>query len=435
MKKLLLSMALWCAFGGAVSAQQTSSLAWETPGATYFNRPGATLETQRADLEACRRDVAALMQPFPNGGASVATGAYGLAGALVGTAMDAQAQTVATLKAMHANYENCMIVRGWRVVQLSAERGDELDDLDTEELAARLSPMVGADTPEGEVVRSFGNEISERSTILYTFPRAPQTTSLCLQLLPESYLEIPTRRMNRPMSSMTTEEIRAQAQERREIQEAQRTQREAVVGRSRRFLEAVDADEIAALPSDSTLIVVRAYGSAASGIVLVRSDAAPEDDENDSFVAQAPTPRRRDPATERTFVFAVPAGEWRLTAVSPGPTLTSLCLGAPSFQVRAGEVVFAGSFGFGGSGPRVDMNLAPAQAALAVAPALAEHVRAASYVNGNTFVCGQPASYVYAYEIDGAPFRDGYAIGSRAHPQPVEDVDTAAEAAATPSEQ
>jgi hypothetical protein len=430
MKKLILAAALSCVFSGVALAQQSGSLVSPSRGATYFNRPGATLEGHRADLDACRADVAPLIQPFPNSsGAAVAAGSYGLAGALVGTAMDAQAQLVATLKAMHANYENCMVVRGWRVVQLDASVGEELDDLDAEALAARLAPMVGAETPEGRVVRGFNNEIAERGTTLYMFPREPDMTSLSLQLLPESYLEQPRRRMNRSISSMTTAEIRAQAEERRRTLEVARVQSDALIGRSRRFLEPTAADEIASLPSDATLIVVRAYGAGGAGLVLVRSDAAEGEDENDSLFAQAPVPRRRDPAEERTYVFAVPPGNWRLTALSPGPVLTSLCLGAPSFNVAAGEVVFAGSFGFGQSGPRMDLALDPARVALAPAPALAERVQAASYTNGDTFQCGAPASYIYAYEIDGAPFREGYGFGSRAQAAP-EEMSTPATAVA-----
>lgn len=419
MRKLVLAAALTCAFSGSALAQNTGSLVSPAPGATYFNRPGATMEAHRSDLDACRRDVTALMQPYPNStGASVAATSYGLAGVLVGTAMDAQAQTVSTLKAMHANYENCMVVRGWRVVQLDSAVGETLDDLEPEELELRLAPMVGAETPEGRVVRSFGNEIAERRTTLYDFPRQPEMTSLSLQILPEEYLELPRRRVDRPMSAMTSAEVRAQAQERRELQAVQRAQRDALIGRSRRFIEATEADEIAALPSDATIIVVRAYGAGASGVVLVRTDATEDDDENDSLFAAAPVPRRRDPSQERTYVYVVPPGHWRLTALSPGPTLTSLCLGAPSFDVAAGQVVFAGSFGFGQSGPRLDLALDPARAALAASPALAERVQAASYANGETFQCGAPGSYLYAYEIEGAPFREGYGYGSRAQPAP-----------------
>jgi hypothetical protein len=223
--------------------------------------------------------------------------------------------------------------------------------------------------------------------------------------------------MNRPMSAMTSDEIRAQAQERREVQAVARVQREALLGRDRRFMRATDADEIAALPSDATLVVVRVYGEAAAGLVFVRADAAANDARNDSLMVQAPVPRRRTPSRERTLVFAVPPGHWRITAVTPSvPVLTSFCLGAPEFEVNAGEVVFAGSFGFGESGPRLDMSLDPARTALAAAPGLAERVRAAVYTNGHTFECGAPASYLYAYEIDAAPFHEGYELGSRAQP-------------------
>lgn len=430
MKQFVLGLAFSCALSGAAFAQQSGMIVLPELGAAYFNRPGETLETHRAALEACRADVAPLMQPYPNSaGASGAAAAGGLAGALVGTAMDAQAQTVATLKAMHANYENCMVVRGWRVVQLDAAHGAQLDELEPDALAARLASMVGSETPEGRVVRSFSNEVAERGTTLYAPPRTPQTISLSLQLLPESYLEIPTRANRRPMSAMTSDEIREQAEERRETQAAQRAQREALLGRDRRFARATDADDLAGLAADATLVVIRVYGDAGAGVVLVRTDA--ENDRDDSILAQAPVPRRRDPSRERTLVFAVPPGHWRVTAMTPSvQALTSFCLGAPSFDVAAGEAVFAGSFGFGATGPRLEMALEPARAALAGAPAVAERLRAATYTNGETFQCGAPGSYLYAYEIADAPFRDGYAMGSRAQPAPAAPATIDASAAA-----
>jgi hypothetical protein len=44
-------------------------------------------------------------------------------------------------------------------VQLESALGEELDDLETDVLAGRLASMVGAEAPEGHVVRSFSNEI------------------------------------------------------------------------------------------------------------------------------------------------------------------------------------------------------------------------------------------------------------------------------------
>jgi hypothetical protein len=166
------------------------------------------------------------------------------------------------------------------------------------------------------------------------------------------------------------------------------------------------------LPNDSTLIVVRVFGRQSAGVMLVRADAG-EGSGPDSMTPTVPvsTPRRPQPQ-DVTYVFAAAPGHWRLTG--PQGALTSFCLGAPGFDVAAGDIVFAGSFALDHGSPPLDMSLEPARAALSAAPALAERVRAANYVNGDTFECGGGAAYLYAYEIDGAPFREGYTMGSRA---------------------
>jgi hypothetical protein len=101
---------------------------------------------------------------------------------------------------------------------------------------------------------------------------------------------------------------------------------------------------------------------------------------------------------EKTYVYIVPPGRWRIERVSA----VSLCLGAPAFDVRAGEAVFAGTFFVDGEGrltPLLDQE--PAKKALATVPAIAERLRPAQYVNGVKGNCG--GAFIYALEAPGAP--------------------------------
>ena len=57
--------------------------------------------------------------------------------------LDAEANFKSVV-AIGANTENCMVVRGWRVVQVSADTAESIAKLNQPDLAARLSPWVGA---------------------------------------------------------------------------------------------------------------------------------------------------------------------------------------------------------------------------------------------------------------------------------------------------
>src|SRR5215470_17455010 len=69
-----------------------SAIVASVPGFTYFNRPGATLDQQRADLVTCRSSVRDMQQPSRDNYASSSGQVYGLTGVLVGGLMDAGAR-------------------------------------------------------------------------------------------------------------------------------------------------------------------------------------------------------------------------------------------------------------------------------------------------------------------------------------------------------
>ncbi|HEX3673756.1 MAG TPA: hypothetical protein VHU87_05735 [Rhizomicrobium sp.] len=114
---------------------------------------------------------------------------------------------------------------------------------------------------------------------------------------------------------------------------------------------------------------------------------------------------------EKTHVFVVPPGHWRIVQSYP----TSFCLGGPAFDVKQGEAIFAGSFD--ATDPSaLDMSLEPVKAALGAVP-LAQRLKPALYKNGETFNCGHVfATFLYVMEVPGASFVEGYSGGSHIRP-------------------
>ena len=428
MKRLVLSaLALAC----------VASPAWAQPAEpySYYNKPGATLADQRADIDACMPSIMSLSQPYNGANTAMSGAMYGAAGLLIGAAADAQAQRMATQRAMQPNYDSCMSVRGWRVVQVDDALGQELGRLDPAELELRLAPLIGEATPAGRV-SMFSNQYAQGEAAgissgyfdyLAVGPR--ETRSLSMRLMPESYMDLPGRRARGPMGAMTSEQTRAQAEERRQLQARQRSQSAALFGRSRESAEALTVAQVGALAPDATVVIVRVWGGPAqSTVVLVRADAAEGDEQQDSILAAVPQ-RRRAGQTYETLVFAVPPGHWRVTGMTASGRLTSFCMGAPGFDVAAGEAVFAGSFAFGVAGERrPDLSVERTYTELSAAPALMQRLRPAAYRNGETFECGAGASFVHALEVRDAPFVEGYSWGSLAQI-------SASGAVATPAEE
>jgi hypothetical protein len=117
--------------------------------------------------------------------------------------------------------------------------------------------------------------------------------------------------------------------------------------------------------------------------------------------------RFQNPREPTWFVYAVPPGRWRIG----WSNFLSYCLGSPSFEIKAGEAVYAGTFHIEGPTLAPDLDLAPAKAYLG-GPS-AETLRAAVYRNGERGSC-MGLSHDYALEFPGAPFAPGYSWGGAA---------------------
>ena len=113
---------------------------------------------------------------------------------------------------------------------------------------------------------------------------------------------------------------------------------------------------------------------------------------------------------EHSYAFVVPAGRWRIRDLSQKGVPVNFCLGSPSFEAKAGEVVYAGSFDLQAEHFGVDPAPEPARAFLRDQPALAAKLTQAVWTNGATGGCG--GSYIYALEFAGASSLDGYQGGA-----------------------
>lgn len=394
MRTLMMALAAAVLFANASAAQTTITTA--VSGYNYFNRPGATLQQHFDDLEACRVQVGHASQP---NGASTALVTMGMSGGIIAGIDGA----IAARRARSANYENCMVVRGWRVVGVDEALGRELGHLDQPALALRLATMVGADTPEGAILRVFNNDATRADVTIFAAPDAFDQVSLSLRAMPD-----------RP--DQTSDERRAERDRLRALGQPPRTANS---------LQPINTRRLRELPADAALVVVHigapmVSGPITPGVVFERvsRDDRPawaSDGLAADFIASAPM-RLIAPAgerlAERTLIFMVPPGRWRVSGMFEGSYSVSFCLGAPSFEIAAGEVVYAGSFytDIRDRGP--DLTLTPAETALASVPELRARLRPAAYANGETFACA--GSYIYAFEASDAPYREGYGFGSNA---------------------
>jgi hypothetical protein len=169
--------------------------------------------------------------------------------------------------------------------------------------------------------------------------------------------------------------------------------------------------ELSAAPAGSALIVARITGMSnrwGNGVILKREGANPED-----------RPSLEDHAPDMVFagagwLFAKKEGNWFILAVPPGRWRIALsgfvdyCLGAPSFEAKAGDVIYAGTFHLEGDDLGPDLALAPAKTYLG-GPA-ADKLQPAGYRNGSRGSC-HGFNLVYALEIPGAPFAPDYFWG------------------------
>jgi hypothetical protein len=381
---LLASTALAAPATAAPAAPAASGdihLSRMTMGYSYFNRPGATIAEHDIDVSACTAE-ASTTRSYDE-----VIGNYG-GGGLLGVAIGSAFQNAYRNGTVGSALENCMVVRGWRVVSVSDTLGKSLAALTKADLAERLAPWIGADNPEGRVVRWWRNDIQDAATPRYEI-RPDHTNDGSLSLKAATGLQLPDVGRNIPTFSP--------------------------VKLDRKWpTKLVKPAEMDAVIPAAGVVIVRLDGlSFRNGIGFTFTRMGPDRNTLASTVDSRP---------DRLFfavglLFAkkggnwvalpVPPGRWRISSLGASSVL-NVCLGSPAFEVKAGDVIYAGGFNMGGSVFGPDMDLAPVKAYLGNTAA-ANRLKAADYVNGTTDRCGDTA--IYALEFPGYPFEPGFRYG------------------------
>ena len=363
-----------------------------TTGYTFYNRPGASLEQHNADLVDC-----GLRTGVPRPGQASGPSNMGLAFDLV---------WAGPIAGMYADkVENCMVVRGWRVIRLDDADGSRLSKAPIGELMTALAPLVGADNPPGQVARSWSNlALNPDSYRISSRPPAPSKSQLSLRILNEGGI------WRDPPADPANPAAARQGATGTTPAPAPKEAQAAPVWPSR----PLKPEEIGQAPPGSAIVVVRVTGigqSSGTGVGFARTKTQPGD--TATLQIDAPTFMSATIGTlfarkeGNWFVLAIQPGRWRIS----GSGFLDYCLGGPSFEVAAGDVIYAGSFALKGANLGPDLNLAPAQEYLK-STGLADRLKPAEYRNGATGFCS--VSIPYALEIDGAPFAPGYDWGSQA---------------------
>ncbi len=363
-RRLALAGAIVLMLGGATTAahaQERPNLGELTAGYTYYNLPGASVEDHNREVADCFQRTKMWTSDEPP-----------IAGGLIFHLL--WDGSIAGM--MTARIENCMIVKGWRVVDIGQDRGMGLADTDVATLAATLATEIGSTSPNGRVVRKWANEALDPDG--YTFaqtPRTPGKQQLSLRLYAQSS----------PPDVMAVRWPGLPKIDKRWPK-----------GR-------LKANELDKAPPGSAIILVR---TVQWSVGFDRMGENPED--LPAFRDQAPgrifagISRLLDKKDGDWFAFAVPPGRWRVAGY---------CMGSPAFDVAAGEIVYAGEFR---RDPDMRPNLAMEPALAWLGPEKAGRARPAVYRNGAQGPCRWGEAFLYALEYPGAGYEPGYAWGGAA---------------------
>jgi hypothetical protein len=373
-----------------------------TKGYTYYNLPGSTAADHTDAVTACAAEaykVRGVDAELRDGPTYVYTNDYSASGlvasgvgGIIGNIIVEQMIEGWSRGVYAAAFENCMVVRGWRVVRLSQSEGESLSLAPLSDMAARLAPWTGADQPHGEIVRTWKNDAVAAST-RYFYIRPAHNNDGLLSLTVVTGKSLATVTLADP-------------------------QRPTVIQLDAKWpTKGLMPDQIATTLPEAGIIVVRlASASRNDGLrlTLVRmgTDSNVKPSANDHAPDTVTVGEIKGAGKGGTFAaFAAPPGRWRIAAIG-GLADIGFCMGAPSFPVAAGEVVYAGTFNMAAADIGPDLTLEAPKAWLAGKPA-AETIRPAVYTNGSQAACSYNG--IYALEFKGVPNDPDYHWGSVAN--------------------
>jgi hypothetical protein len=277
-----------------------------------------------------------------------------------------------------------MVVRGWRVVRVGKEQED-ITRLKGQALRDRMTSMVGATEPPGEVVRQWNNEAAQTSVPRDKMPGYFTGRSLSLEALTlRDTFEEELKAVENPDIGPLNKEI---------------------------VRKSTPVDQLDSAPADSAIVILKTLGPAPfryMGVSIRREGPAPYrkasiDGRPELFYA-GPQVRGRK-GNEQTLAFVVPPGRWHI--FSHGG-LIIYCLGAPFFDLKAGDVIYAGFFDLTSASLIPNISLEPAREFLAPAPGALSHLQSANWTNGPTRACGEGGLTGYALEYPDMPYAAGY---------------------------
>ena len=367
----ILCAVLAIAASPAVAGSDPALMNKASSGYDYFNRPGVDMAAHDAAVEACIHEASQTQEPY------VAPVIGGLLTQMAFASTRADKHRKLNEAQFAANLENCMVARGWEVARLEEAEGKAIAALPQPQQAAALAPWVGAAQARGQIVRRYApiatigwnSELDEN--------HGPWSLSLTAGV--------------HDLSKLVTSDSAKPA--------------------NWRALQIGEAKTVVAPAASAIIVRVMATVPTQTSWTFVRLDEPSPGTDLPGLTAFTVARQGKESGGAKTYVIAAPPGHWRLQSVGAA----SFCLGGPSFDVGAGEAMFAGAFD--ASSPYApDLDMGPAKAELGDA-ALGARLKPAQWTNGETFPCGvmRPAT-IYALEIPGAPFAPGYHAGSRAAP-------------------
>lgn len=390
--------------GGAEIQEDRPSIGHMTLGYTYFNRAGADLASHNRELGECLIAASPMLAAEEEQTAPVdAAFRYSLLGSAILSA--ARRGSVASA------IENCMVVYGWRVVRVSEAEGASLAALPTAELVARLMPWISAEQPHGDIVRFWRNDAQNGSSDRFALrPKHRNNGQLSL---------IAATNSNLKNLKLPQEPPPPQFQPLKAINPPQPPSPAAFKIADKWPKKPMKAEEIAALtPAGSAVLIInikRPSLDRGEGLTFNRighdylDPGAVWDGDPPSIAVSVGFLGGKKEGTFRAV--AVPPGRWRLTGMAANIGQLNFCLGSPSFELKPGQVAFAGSFDMSAEKLGPDLDLTGVRQWLA-GTAAANTVEAVVYTNGSRGGC-RPNG-IYAIEFEGAGFEPGYALGSKA---------------------
>jgi len=184
---------------------------------------------------------------------------------------------------------------------------------------------------------------------------------------------------------------------------------------SKFLARSLDANKLDAAPADTATVVVSLKGDvrACNGclgfqrvgpsdeVLAVEADGRP-----DLFYFDKRS--TLEAGDEKVQVFALPPGKWR---VSHRGSL-EMCLGAPSFEAKAGQVLYLGRFDMTAEILSPDMDMGGVTSRLgAAAPGVVAKMQPATWTNGAVWSCRNWLG-LYALVFKDFPFEPGHGLGS-----------------------